>query len=188
MHLEVHLISVSVWRARGGRRTLRGDAFYANSFGETIGRLYGRMGQQQLLLIVLAVIIVGLAIVIGIELFSRHHQKANTASDQKIMLEFAGRAQLWKQTPLLFGGGLSSDPADFSSFTVYSIGLKVFQISGESAIVQVPAVGCFSFISSVSGLSIYSLDEQCAIDSWDKRLMVSGVKKIDLVWIPPDAI
>ena len=63
------------------------------------------MGQQQLLLLVLSVVLVGLAVVGGIQTFSE--QKRKSAQDQAIA-EVARLGTLmiaWKQTPGQMGGG-----------------------------------------------------------------------------------
>ena len=63
------------------------------------------MGQQQLLLIVLSVIIVGIAITLGITLFSANaiEQKRNEVINECSLL--ASEAQLYYRRPVALGGG-----------------------------------------------------------------------------------
>jgi len=63
------------------------------------------MGQQQLLLIVLGVIIVGVAVVLGIQYFSVGAEEA--AKDELVAhtLTIGANAQQWYKKPLAMGGG-----------------------------------------------------------------------------------
>ena len=62
------------------------------------------MGQQQLILLVLATVIVGIAIVVGIRAFSENSIKANSDALVQDMVRMANDAQAWKQKPAPFGG------------------------------------------------------------------------------------
>lgn len=63
------------------------------------------MGQQQLLLIVLGIIIVGVAIIVGINLFQANaaEQKRNNVTNELVNL--ASLAQSYYQKPTALGGG-----------------------------------------------------------------------------------
>jgi hypothetical protein len=63
------------------------------------------MGQQQLLLIVLGVIIVGIAVVVGINLFSAHSTSSNRDAVVSDLTTLVGSAQLFYRKPLPLGGG-----------------------------------------------------------------------------------
>ena len=63
------------------------------------------MGQQQLLLLVLGAIIVGLAIVVGINLFGEGAVKANEDSARQDLLTMMARAEEWFRKPVILGGG-----------------------------------------------------------------------------------
>ena len=72
------------------------------------------MGQQQLLLLVLGAIIVGVAIVIGINMFQGSSQQANEDAVRQELITMAGRAQEWFRKPkILNGGGQSFAGLDF---------------------------------------------------------------------------
>ena len=63
------------------------------------------MGQQQLLLLVLGVVIVGLAVVVGIQAFGENQTKANADAMVNDGVRIASDAQAWKLKPQAFGGG-----------------------------------------------------------------------------------
>ena len=66
------------------------------------------MGQQQLLLLVLGIVIVGLAVVVGIQAFSENQKKANADAVVNDAIRIASDAQAWKLKPAAFGGGASA--------------------------------------------------------------------------------
>ena len=63
------------------------------------------MGQQQLLLLVLGIVIVGLAVVVGIETFGRSQKAANTDALVNDAVRIASDVQRWSLLPPLMGGG-----------------------------------------------------------------------------------
>lgn len=66
------------------------------------------MGQQQLLLLVLGIVIVGLAVVVGIQAFSENQKQANADMMVNDAIRIASDAQAWKLKPGAFGGGASA--------------------------------------------------------------------------------
>lgn len=63
------------------------------------------MGQQQLLLLVLGIVLVGLAVVGGITLFAERQKTTNQDLVVGKAVELAGLLIAWKQTPGALGGG-----------------------------------------------------------------------------------
>ncbi len=63
------------------------------------------MGQQQLLLIILGVIVVGVAIVVGINLFTGNAIEAKRNNVTNDLLHLASEAQKYYKTPSAMGGG-----------------------------------------------------------------------------------
>lgn len=63
------------------------------------------MGQQQLLLLVLAAVIVGAAILLGISLFGQGAAQANQEAVVHDIMNIASRAQTWYRRPVAMGGG-----------------------------------------------------------------------------------
>lgn len=66
------------------------------------------MGQQQLLLIVLGVIIVGIAVVVGINVFTASSSQANTDAVIADLTNLASLAQQHYRKPEALGGGGNS--------------------------------------------------------------------------------
>ncbi len=63
------------------------------------------MGQQQLLLIVLGAIIVGIAIIVGLNMFSSGAAQANLDAVTQDVMTISSRAQEWWRKPAAMGGG-----------------------------------------------------------------------------------
>jgi Tfp pilus assembly protein PilE len=63
------------------------------------------MGQQQLLLIVLGMIVVGIAVGIGINLFSAAETEANREQLVAALTSLGTMAQEYYSKPIMFGGG-----------------------------------------------------------------------------------
>src|SRR5512146_772954 len=81
------------------------------------------MGQQQLLLIILGVIVVGIAVAVGITMFSDNAVSANRDAVSNDLVNLAARAQQFYRRPAALGGGgnsflgLSADPAGLAKLT-----------------------------------------------------------------------
>ena len=79
------------------------------------------MGQQQLLLLVLGIVIVGLAVVVGIQAFGENQKKANSDAMVNDGVRIASDIQAWVLKPQAFGGG-DGDP---TNVTLASLGYEV---------------------------------------------------------------
>ncbi len=66
------------------------------------------MGQQQLLLIILGVIVVGIAVAVGITMFSDNAVSANRDAVSNDLVNLAARAQQFYRRPAALGGGGNS--------------------------------------------------------------------------------
>ena len=62
------------------------------------------MGQQQLILLVLATVIVGVAIVVGIRAFTENDAKSNADAMMQDAVRMANDVQAWAKKPQPFGG------------------------------------------------------------------------------------
>jgi Tfp pilus assembly protein PilE len=78
------------------------------------------MGQQQLLLIILGVIVVGIAVAVGITMFSDSAISANRDALTNDLVNLASRAQQYFRRPAALGGGGYS----FSGLTADATGLS----------------------------------------------------------------
>lgn len=66
------------------------------------------MGQQQLLLIVLGVIVVGIAIAVGVTMFQSNAIESNRQAVISDLVNYASKAQRFYRTPAQLGGGSQS--------------------------------------------------------------------------------
>ncbi len=93
------------------------------------------MGQQQLLLLILSAIIVGIAIVMGINMFGENAVQANQDAVTQDVLTVASRAQGWYRRPTQMGGGgrsfIGLDLADLNFATTNDNG--AYALSGIAA-------------------------------------------------------
>jgi type II secretory pathway pseudopilin PulG len=85
------------------------------------------MGQQQLLLVILVTIIVGIATVVAINTFSSASDSANLDAVRQDMLSIASSAQQYYMKPEALGGGGN----DFEGITVNNLGGVPGDISGS---------------------------------------------------------
>lgn len=85
------------------------------------------MGTQQLLLIVLGVIIVGIAVVVGINIFGSNAEQANKDAITQDCLRITAAAQGYYRKPAMLGGGDNS----FDAIEITDCGMS----EGASALV-----------------------------------------------------
>lgn len=78
------------------------------------------MGTQQLLLIVLGVIIVGIAVVVGINIFGTNAEQANKDALTQDCLRIASAAQGFYRKPTMLGGGNNA----FDGITIEDCGMS----------------------------------------------------------------
>ena len=116
------------------------------------------MGQQQLLLIILSVIVLGIAVAVGITMFSDSSINANRDGLTNDLAALASRAHQYFRRPSFLGGGgnsfagLTADAAGISKLTnriknengTYSI-VTPGSGSGTSATVEILGVGTEQF-------------------------------------------
>ena len=84
------------------------------------------MGQQQLLLLVLGIVIVGLAVVVGIQAFGENQKKANSDALVNDCIRVASDAQAWKLKPAAFGGGAAT-----TGWTGLSLAQLGYEVDGS---------------------------------------------------------
>ncbi len=85
------------------------------------------MGQQQLLLVILVTIIVGIATVVAINTFSSASESANQDAVRNDMATIAASAQGYFIKPAMLGGGANS----FAAITFANITFAADSISGD---------------------------------------------------------
>ncbi len=102
------------------------------------------MGQQQLLLLILGVIVVGLAIGAGINQFGAHSAQANKDGVTTSLIEIAANAYQYKIRPSTLGGGgnlyagytVPSKMAfdDYGTYALGTVSSRSIQITGTSSL------------------------------------------------------
>ena len=117
------------------------------------------MGQQQLLLLVLGAIIVGVAIVVGMNMFSTSAVNANRDAVVQDCMTLATRAQQWYRTPAILGGG---------QHTFNGISLTKIRFPGTNE------NGYFSINGSGASATIQGLGTEPAQDPGTVTLTVYG--------------
>lgn len=117
------------------------------------------MGQQQLLLLVLGIVIVGLAVVVGIQAFGENQKKANADALVNDGVRIASDAQAWKLKPAAFGGGALPADTDNNNFAALAsltqLNYEIADGSGTCAAGQYENLnGCFSIAGADGTLTI----------------------------------
>jgi len=102
------------------------------------------MGQQQLLLIVLSTIIVGVSIVVGINMFGQGALQANNDAIVQDVLTIASRGQQWFRKPTTMGGGGRS----YATISMANIGVSP---TNENGAVTITSPNDSSFTINATG-------------------------------------
>ena len=110
------------------------------------------MGQQQLLLLVLGIVIVGLAVVVGIQAFGENQKKANSDALVNDAIRIASDAQAWNLKPTAFGGG----DGEFTGITLAKLGYEVSSgtygnLNGDYVICGTPAAASLIISGTSTG-------------------------------------
>ncbi|MBI4535298.1 MAG: hypothetical protein HY708_03405 [Ignavibacteriae bacterium] len=92
------------------------------------------MGQQQLLLIILGVIVVGIAVAVGITMFQDNAVSANRDAVTNDLVNLAARAQQYYRRPQALGGGSNN----FTGLTLAKLTSKPSNANGAYAVVGSP--------------------------------------------------
>ncbi len=86
------------------------------------------MGQQQLLLLVLTIVLVGVAVAAGIDAFSENQKKTSSDLMLSEAVQLAGEVQAWKTKPAAFGG-LGDN--DLSTISIGALGYETTIVDGR---------------------------------------------------------
>ncbi|MFQ5601895.1 MAG: hypothetical protein ACE5HS_01350 [bacterium] len=113
------------------------------------------MGQQQLLLIVLSAIIVGIAIVVGINLVTTSAGQANFDAVMQDLITLGERAREWYRKPALSGGGGNSFAALTNDAAMNS--LLGWPSSNENGTYSVQTAGSATSVT-FQGIGVEDLD------------------------------
>ncbi|MEM6783066.1 MAG: hypothetical protein AAF624_04950 [Bacteroidota bacterium] len=138
------------------------------------------MGQQQLLLLVLSVVIVGLAIASGIEAFGENQRKGRMDQVMVKVVDLAVKAQAWKMQHAALGGGANGDPDDFSAITLADLGFSDAVLQNGREVIRFNEYACIKVLGYTSHLHINVLNAGCENGSWWLSLEVDGTSYEDI--------
>ena len=110
------------------------------------------MGTQQILLIVLSVIIVGIAVAVGITMFQENASNQNRQAIIADMNNFASSAMAFYKTPSSHGG--AGSPDDWSTVTLDNVGNWIGYGYDTTADSLGTDNGIFELSNSAAGLKI----------------------------------
>ena len=91
------------------------------------------MAQQQVLLIILGTIIIGVALAIGVTLFTDNSVSANRDAVTSDLVALASRAQMYYRRPKLMGGGGRS----FAGLTIADLTTRTTNAYGTYSVTSV---------------------------------------------------
>ena len=101
------------------------------------------MGQQQLLLLVLGIVIVGIAVVAGIQAFSEGKTKAESDAAVSDAMRIISDLQAWYLKPRAFGGG-GENPANWDDVKYSAIGISLTDDAGDDDAYYETLNGCYT--------------------------------------------
>lgn len=135
------------------------------------------MGQQQLLLLVLSAVIVGLAIVVGINVFTDSAVKANEDAVRQDIIQISNRLQQYYRTPEALGGGGFSFS---SSLTFPDIGYKYNMDGSEAGTTYENANGTYTISVDGSTVTITGEGSEAGVSLTYTLTANSTTKKLTL--------
>lgn len=154
------------------------------------------MGQQQLLLLVLSVVLVGVAVVVGVDAFLESQVRNRQEMRMDRLATVAVRVQAWARTPAALGGGAGPTATNWPGFRLESVGLDGERLSEIHWRFGAPTdpLGCFALFVNVQSdagfgslVHLHLLDPDCSFDSWRQNpaLVLSGPNLDDITWKYP---
>jgi Tfp pilus assembly protein PilE len=127
------------------------------------------MGQQQLLLIILGVIVVGIAVAVGITMFNDSAVSANRDAVTNDLVNLASRAQQYYRRPTALGGGGGS----FANLSAGS-GMKLLTKTSGSSMTN--GNGTYTIVtSSASAIQLQGLGTETGNDNTNKVKVIMDV-------------
>jgi hypothetical protein len=133
------------------------------------------MGQQQLLLLVLGIVIVGLAVVVGIQAFSENQKKANADALVNDAIRLASDSQAWMLKPEAFGGG--GNKGDWQLLTFQNLGYELGGGGSCAATEYGNLNGCFTLAPTAANVTITATSAE---NGNQVTVLVEGTKPEDI--------
>ena len=129
------------------------------------------MGQAQLLLIVLGVVLVGIAIIAGIQAYSTNNEKASVDAQVHDLMRVASDVQTWVQKPEQFGGPTAYAALD--EVTFLTIGY-----SDATATEWTNPNATYTLAATASNVTITGVNDE--LDTY-ATAVVCGIKDTDIL-------
>jgi len=126
------------------------------------------MGQQQLLLIVLSVIIVGIAVVVGLTMFQTSAVDANRNAVIGDLTNLAAKAQQYYKKPTSLGGG----GQNFNGFALSSTATGVSETQNDNGWYRISTTTQTTTVASSATIPAYA-----AISSSATTIYITGYGK-----------
>ena len=138
------------------------------------------MGSQQLLLLVLGVVVVGIATVAGLAAYAEGHAKARLDAATTDALRIVADVQAWKYRPFVPGGSDTPTP-DFRGVSLRSLGYPV--ASAAPATPYKTPNGCYKLTGAATEavLTVYA-DTAGTCGAAAARVRVTGVGADHVHW------
>ena len=133
------------------------------------------MGQQQLLLLVLAIVIVGIAMVAGITSFMEGRNKANRNAVTIDAMRVVSAVQEWKSKPSANGGG--GGASGFTGVSFGAIGVAASSLNGSGQ--YLTSTGCIALAAGTNAtITVYEQDCSTQIAT----VTIVGIRADDISW------
>lgn len=140
------------------------------------------MGQQQLLLLVLGMVIVGIAVVAGIQAFSEGKDKADRDAAISDAMRIISDVQAWKLKPGAFGGGGDLADAVFTGVTFNALGIGTTGDAADSDNAKYETLnGCYELGTNGSNageVTVYETDCSTEIAT----VTINGTTPANIGW------
>lgn len=132
------------------------------------------MGQQQMLLLVLGIVIVGIASVAGMNAYGEGRDKADRNAAATDAMRIVSGVQEWKSKSSANGGGASAN--GFTGVSFPAVGVSPSSLSGDNYPIS---TGCLNLTGGTNAtLTIYKKDCTTEIAT----VTISGLTPADITW------
>ena len=128
------------------------------------------MGQQQLLLLVLGVIIVGIAVVAGIGMFNAAAEEAVKDELSAQLMSIGANAQQWYKKPISMGGG-------GGTFVGYTIPNRMTATESAGTVPATGVITDFGYVASgfaITGVTITATPDETGY-AWTAAIAVTSL-------------
>ena len=129
------------------------------------------MGQQQLLLLVLGIVIVGLAVVTGLQAFGVNQKKSNADALVLTGTRIASDLQAWLRTPSALGGGLPATGVP-PAVTSHNVRMQDLGYPVNGAGLYETVNGTFLLTKSSDAIIVLALSKALGADGDNNRVII----------------